>query len=502
MKAIILFLAWVPIVSAADVASIARLVRDANPDASVITAALRSSDPLARATAARVAGVRDAKGALPALREVVAAESDAAASREEVRALALIGEAADVDRAIEAARKSGAEAAVVDAVARRGGEEAIGLYPKLRALAGVDGFFRLALWGRKDLIGPTAGRLLQDGDERGWRDLLDALFESKLGLPAERAAAALDSSSEEIRGATAWFLVRGYAADPSAVREPLRAKLLAARETPGNDREDFARELLRRMLGGEASNQERWLKWLATKEGDTTLPRDQAIYAWLTPRERAMQEPLPDKPAATPEVVQADFQLPGTLPPGLTGQLGKDLVACKWLGVTTATVDRAGRVQSVDLGAVQTSCKAELETIVKLSYATNASIASAMTTGNLLLAKDHGAAPCLDEAGDDFELHRAGGDVAVPKAKKRVEPHFPESARRAMPPGAKVTIVAECVITRAGCVRSVRLLKQSPYPELNAALVLAISKWIFEPGLQNGKPVDVVFAFSTTFSLH
>jgi TonB family protein len=435
--------------------------------------------------------------------------------REEVRALALIGEPADVDLAIAAATKANADLIVADAVARRGGEEALELYAtKLRALRSIKGFFRTALWGHTELIGPTAGKLLAAGDERGWDDLLHALLDSTLSLPPQRAVAALESASEAIRSATAWYVVSAFSADPSVIREPLRATLLAARAEQGSDREDYARELLRRMLGREPSDPERWLKWLATKEGDDTLPREAAVYAWLTPKEYATRESRCKLlPVSCPigkvtlraipsvDVRQADFQLPGTLPPGLADHLRKDLRSCRWIGVASATVDHAGRVQSVDLGRVATACKDVLETIVKLSYATNKSITTPLRTGDIVLAKDRGADVCLDALGDDLEVHAVGGDVVAPVIKRRAEPHFPENVRRQMPHGANVLVVVESVISRTGCVRSVRLVSQSPYPALNGEALLALSKWTFTPARLGGKPVDVVFDLTINFSL-
>jgi len=64
-----------------------------------LTAALQSSTPLVRATAARVVAVRGLTALLPLLRERIAVESDATAAREEIRALALLGSAEDIEMA-------------------------------------------------------------------------------------------------------------------------------------------------------------------------------------------------------------------------------------------------------------------------------------------------------------------------------------------------------------------------------------------------------------------
>ncbi|HWS72149.1 MAG TPA: hypothetical protein VN605_08540, partial [Thermoanaerobaculia bacterium] len=77
-------------------AKVAELVRAAEVDVAELTEALRGSDPLARATAARVANVRDAKALLPVLKEALAIEKDADAAREVLRAIVALGDDADI----------------------------------------------------------------------------------------------------------------------------------------------------------------------------------------------------------------------------------------------------------------------------------------------------------------------------------------------------------------------------------------------------------------------
>jgi hypothetical protein len=88
--------------------------------------------------------------------------------------------------------------------------------------------------------------------------------------------AALDSPAEDIRQEAARYLVRGYAADPMPLNASVRSAVVADRTEAGSNREDFARELLRRMLGKEPSNTERWLMWLWSEEADHPLPNENA----------------------------------------------------------------------------------------------------------------------------------------------------------------------------------------------------------------------------------
>jgi protein TonB len=109
---------------------------------------------------------------------------------------------------------------------------------------------------------------------------------------------------------------------------------------------------------------------------------------------------------------------------------------------------------------------------------------------------------CLDEAAPEStatSTFRAGGAVQAPKVIKRVEPQFPQSARLKMGGGYNVIVITECVISRDGCVRSLRVLSQSPYPELNGAALMALSQWKFRPGYLDGKPVDVIFNMTINF---
>lgn len=62
-------------------------------------------------------------------------------------------------------------------------------------------------------------------------------------------------------------------------------------------------------------------------------------------------------------------------------------------------------------------------------------------------------------------------------------------------------VIVESVISRTGCVRSARLVAQSPFPELNTAALLAVSQWKFDPATVEGKPVDVVFNLTINFQM-
>jgi TonB family protein len=503
-------------------ADVAYLVNE--KDAAAIVDRLRSSlasnDALARATAARVIGVRDEKPLIADLRDAVTRESDATAAREELRAIALLGTEDDVDYAIAAAGKwpASVDNDVAQAIARRGGTEAVSFYmTKLghaRVLSRGD-FFRCALWGRPQAMVFAAARLVGAGDVDGWSAFLSVMQDSAVGVNPNVLAASFDSKAEPIRVASIWYAVRAYAPDAPNVPQPIH-DAVATQHDDASHREAFGRELVRRIAGNEKRENDQWIEWLESAEADHLLGHaSNSVEALLTDREYAVRQKrcgalpvscdmpekrparvIPPRPVSPPA-----FQLPGELPAGIGEKLscGDD-----WVGLAAAAVDTAGRVQSVDLtGLGHTRCSRQIETMLRLSYATNTSVTSPLSMPDVILAHAARESPCLDEDPPSNDavmpLSRTGGDVVAPVKIHSVEPNFPESARRGMRVDAMSLVILEAVITKHGCVRSIRPVAQSPYPELNSAAVFAMSQWRFSPGMMNGKPVDVIYNLTVRF---
>lgn len=94
-----------------------------------------------------------------------------------------------------------------------------------------------------------------------------------------------------------------------------------------------------------------------------------------------------------------------------------------------------------------------------------------------------------------------GARISLPTliAESRVEPDYPELARRGRV-GGRVHLQA--VIHADGSVGSVRVLGESPgglgFAERAAA---AVSQWRYQPARQDGKPIDVFFTIVVTFKL-
>jgi TonB family protein len=174
-----------------------------------------------------------------------------------------------------------------------------------------------------------------------------------------------------------------------------------------------------------------------------------------------------------------------------------------WVGTADVTVDPAGRVRTLDLkdAVARPACRNALETLLRLSFATNTSLRSGFT-GPILLVRSVHAPVCLDEDSPQAmatSTFRAGGAVQVPKVRKRVQPIFPRHARRVLAGKQGARVVVEAVISKHGCVRSLRVIEQSADPELNGAAVMALSQWTFTPGSYDGKPVDVLFTLTINF---
>jgi protein TonB len=93
---------------------------------------------------------------------------------------------------------------------------------------------------------------------------------------------------------------------------------------------------------------------------------------------------------------------------------------------------------------------------------------------------------------------RVGGDVKAPVVLTRVEPTYPEVARKARVAGI---VIVEAIIDKSGNVRDVKILKGLPFGLDNAAAD-AVRRWKFKPGTLNGQPVDVLFNLTVNFKLN
>ncbi|HEV7922194.1 MAG TPA: TonB family protein [Thermoanaerobaculia bacterium] len=502
---------------AATTADVAQAVAAADP-AAVVADGLASPTPLTRATAARLAAVRDVKSALPTLRTLAASEKDGDAAREELRALIILGTDEDVALAAKSSARFPArmDAAVGDAVARLGAPRSVDLYladvKPLRHISNEANFFTLALWGRPELLTASAARVLGSQDERGWRELLEAARDARLPIGEGVLTAGAGATTPRLREATLWHLVRTVDEE-----HPMGAGLKEAATTARADatpREAFARELVRRAGGGTpaAEPDPRFATYLATPEAKQDLGTIRP--ALLTDGELhalgVAQRPASPPSGATKAPLPAtSFLLPSTLPAGVVDAVfSSSLCSTGWLGVAAAAVDRAGRVRQLDLSHItaEPSCNTALATLTRLSLVQPATMVSTFTAGDLLMVQPNRVSVCLDEPSVGDALHvgriaRVGRDVRAPSVVRQIDPIYPEAVRKkAMETNAPPQIVTvEALVSATGCVRPLRIVKAATFPDLNAAALEALAQWTVSPSKINDEPVPAVLNVTIHF---
>jgi protein TonB len=92
---------------------------------------------------------------------------------------------------------------------------------------------------------------------------------------------------------------------------------------------------------------------------------------------------------------------------------------------------------------------------------------------------------------------RVGGDIKEPRKIKNVPPEYPEKARRA---GVEGVVVLECLISQAGRVVDVKVLRSLPL--LDDPAVTAVKQWVYTPTLVGGAAVPVIMTVTVKFGLH
>jgi TonB family protein len=91
---------------------------------------------------------------------------------------------------------------------------------------------------------------------------------------------------------------------------------------------------------------------------------------------------------------------------------------------------------------------------------------------------------------------RAIGEIKAPRLIKRVEPVYPEDARRARVEGV---VILEATTDIYGRVMTVKVLRSIPM--LDQAAIDAVRQWVYEPMVINGKPRSMIFTTTVTFQL-
>ena len=97
---------------------------------------------------------------------------------------------------------------------------------------------------------------------------------------------------------------------------------------------------------------------------------------------------------------------------------------------------------------------------------------------------------------DQEKKKSAKKNIKPPKLIKKVEPVYPDEARKA---GIEGAVTVEATTDDRGLVKEVKVLKS--IPELDQAAVDAVKQWVYEPMIIDGKPFGVVFTITCRFSL-
>lgn len=91
---------------------------------------------------------------------------------------------------------------------------------------------------------------------------------------------------------------------------------------------------------------------------------------------------------------------------------------------------------------------------------------------------------------------RVGGNVQESKLIKRVEPVYPELAKRARVQGM---VMLQVLVDETGHVADIKVLKGNPL--LDPSALEAVRSWIYSPTLLNGEPVPVIATVTVIFNL-
>jgi protein TonB len=108
-------------------------------------------------------------------------------------------------------------------------------------------------------------------------------------------------------------------------------------------------------------------------------------------------------------------------------------------------------------------------------------------------------APSQDES-PPYDLRRVDQkDVTAPVLVSRIEPAYPEIARRGRAEGQ---VVVEAVISDRGEVQDARVVHSTTMPILNEEALRAVRQWRYRPALYRGRPVRVYVTVTVTFRLN
>ena len=494
--------------------------------------AMRDPNPQVRAVAARVAHIGFVKSLAGTIGQVLATETDAEATREQIRALAALAPPSEDPALWKAVSRFGGrlDFALLEALARTRQTAVVDLLIDSSSSFAVSPRreAELVLLGARlspDAVVRYANALLSRGDPDRWGAFLAVADSSRVALPETVLAAGVRSGVSGIAGRTAWRLAQARAAG----KEP-GTNVLEGVATPESSDPDvhFAFRVARRTVGQPFEDDAAWISTLEDLSrktlADSIGPNDPAL-ALLSNAERdavrrrwerrsgargdAKWEPRPpakDAPetlalrgiADLPRGVAEDVVAVAGCRPGKDGLFGG--VAMRY-----NVEGRPLRLTPIDV-SVSKPCEIASRNLFLLTLAPRSALPVKERPEILLAFARKDCIGELDErpvgaVASDVEepaVHHVGADVKAPALVTRVEPAYPEDIRRA---GLEGVVILEATISETGCVGAVTVLK-GVAPPLDFQSARAVSQWRYRPATVEGRPVRVYLTVTVTFRLH
>ncbi len=107
------------------------------------------------------------------------------------------------------------------------------------------------------------------------------------------------------------------------------------------------------------------------------------------------------------------------------------------------------------------------------------------------------AAVAVGSAWGIADIERLSEEVSKPELIHKVEPVYPELAKRARVSG---NVTLRITINGEGEVRDIRVVEGNPL--LNGASVEAVQQWRYKPAIQDGKPIPVTTTVTISFKVN
>ena len=486
-----------------------------------------------RAVASRLVNLGALRDLIPDIQKALESEPEAPAAEEELRALITIG-GPSLDEGVLAAERRFSprlDATFACILARARGPHAIPIYfSVLRGWQLSEGtirtFFRLATRGQHDSLIAASALALSRRDPLAWQAVLNVAGDFAVRLDEPVLIAALSSKENQLRGESAWYAARFYSSGtPSNAADILAALDEGERGAePAGPELRFGSEVLRRVLGKQAAEDE---DWIACLESSLTCHLDSdfeesPLIEYLTPREREAilrrnkanrPEDLPAKKKSTqPDHKEPLLHLVPGLPAGVAADLF-DLESCRstsftrWLSLASVEFRPDGLPRRVTIASQppKPSCQRTAHALFLMSEAPSEQVDAADHPQSYVALFDPEMYECEDRAAiaelavkPAADVLRVRGHVNPPRLVKRVQPIYPPEARKNREQGVSVY---EAIISPDGCIEDPRLL-QSSTPTLDIMGMEAISRWQYRPATLDGRPVRVYLTVTVTFRLN